>query len=523
MPVRQRKPSELVQQLMPLLLMGAALLVSNRYFTFVDDEVGTLNAASHPVRNMFAAFLSGSGTDLIPPLYGTLLHLWLHVSSGSFEYLRIPAVFFFLAGFFFLSRAAAKLAGPGDATTLIWLGILWPLGFHYGRLDEPDGFVFFLVAGLTLAYLRFIEKQDFARALTIFLFGATLLWSTFFGWAVLICLGADQLLRQRAGEPVIPARVLARTYILWMAAFIPLARPFYETFAGSVRLHQAFSARIANAALHIYNLFVSESVAPWRWQLSVPAALAVLACIVLILLSSSKVSSRFLAYSAFLLMCMAVTGIFPTQRLLILAPWVLLSMVMSIGSIKSRWGRPALAAALLMIGAIGWYGIYLRQYYSAPELLETWPQIAGNAAEKLQTGAGVISNSRPLFFYLTYALRATAVGTEQKFEGFLPDSFSQPNVFTPEQWLSSGRANLPSMIWIRGTSVQQAEPSMDAVGMELDHGCGSRESRLMMRDQGYSWKLRFLHQVAPEIWRIEIREYDCVSTNSKEIFRLPAP
>jgi len=65
--------------------------------------------------------------------------------------------------------------------------------------------------------------------------------------------------------------------------------------------------------------------------------------------------------------------------------------------------------------------------------------------------------------------------------------------------------------------------SMDDAGNTLDHSCGTRESRLMMPDRGYLWKQKFLRETPDEIWRIEIRQYDCASSNSIEIYPIPRP
>ncbi len=226
---------------------------------------------------------------------------------------------------------------------------------------------------------------------------------------------------------------------------------------------------------------------------------------------------------------MAVTGTLIASRLFFVAPWVLLAIAVAIGSIKSRWAQPTLAVALLIAGGIGWSGVYARRYYSAPQFLETWPKVAGDAAEKIRTGATVISNSRPFFFYLTYALRAPAFSPESKnepkMEGLLPDSVQQPGVQSAEQWLAAGHPIVPMMIWIRGAapppSDLSAEDPMENAAHVIDSSCGSRVSRLMMRDDGYDWKLRFLPVAAGPQWRIEIHEYDCASTNSKEIIPIP--
>jgi hypothetical protein len=83
------------------------------------------------------------------------------------------------------------------------------------------------------------------------------------------------------------------------------------------------------------------------------------------------------------------------------------------------------------------------------------------------------------------------------------------------------------MLWIRGTGEPQTEgamaKSMDDAGNTLDHSCGTRESRLMMPDRGYLWKQKFLRETPDEIWRIEIRQYDCASSNSIEIYPIPRP
>jgi hypothetical protein len=449
------------------------------------------------------------------------------LTAGNFEYLRIPAVLFYLAGLFLLGQAAREFEGQEGASIIVWLGVLWPFGFHYGRVDESDGFAFFLVAGLTLAYLRFIEEQDIGRSAALFLFGALLLWTTILGWAILVFLAIDQLLRRRAGEPVIPVQPMARTMVLWVAAYIPVARPMRRAFLASASFHHGLAALAANFALHVYNLFVSESVAPWHWQQSVPAGLAVLVCIVLITTSDTGPARRFLVYSAALLILMSVTGTLLARRTFVIAPWLLLPIASGIGSIKSRWARPLLAVAFFTIGMIGWSGMYSRSYYSEPEFLDPWVQIAGNAADKIHTGAGLVSDSRPLLFYLTYALRVPTSAQPKQFEGLIPNSAQWPNVTTPDQWLSSGHPILPTMIWIRGPvdsrSAGSTAKSLADAGNTLDTNCGARQSRLMMPDRGYLWKQKYLRETPEEIWRIEIRQYDCASSNSIEIYPIPKP
>ena len=102
---------------------------------------------------------------------------------------------------------------------------------------------------------------------------------------------------------------------------------------------------LANAAFNVFSLFVSESVAPWYWWLSVPAGLAVLLCVVLVVWWLPRPARRFLIYSAFLMVVMALIGILKTQYLLMLSPWVLLPVGVAIETAKPRWATFALAAA----------------------------------------------------------------------------------------------------------------------------------------------------------------------------------
>lgn len=521
MHTRQRKPNETAGQAMPLLLLGMGLVASNHYLTFLDGEVRSLNAAAQPVGTLFTSFLAGPGHADIPPLYGAVLHFWLRWTAWNFEYLRFPAIAFFLVGLFFLARAAHRFGGSTSASGVVWVGILWPFGFHYGRLAGPYSFVFFLISGLTFAYLRFLEEKSFERWLTMLLFGAALLWTFTFGWAVLACLAIDLALRRRSGETAIPGAVLARTAILWLAAFVPLVRSSYGEWVFLLRAHRAFSFLATNFALQIYNLFVSPSVAPWRWQLSVPAAVAVVVCVVVLFVKGTLPSRRFLIYALSLILLMAAIGILSSSRLFFAAPWVLLAIGVAIGSMESRWARPAMAVALLAIGGLGWYGIYSRRFYSEPQFLEPWAQVAGDTAGQVQTGATVISNSRPFFFYLTYALRQPTSGLEPELQGLLPDSAPRSSVRTAQQWLSTAHPMVPVMLWIHGADDSESDADMQAAETELDHACGARVSRLMMRDPGFSWKERFLPGTVSSPWRIESREYDCASSNSREIYPIP--
>ena len=349
MPVRQRKPNEITQQVIPLLLLGIGLVTTNNSATFLDGEATILGAASNPLRTMLGLFFSGAGTHEHPPLYEIILHFWLRWTGGNFDYLRIPSILFFLAGLFLLGRACRHLAGSSSAgVAVIWVGVLWPVGFHFGRLATSYSFSFFLVAGLTLSYFKYLEDQTTGRWAAFFFFCACLIWTSYFGWAILACLAIDQVLRWRAKEPAATPKVLLGTAALLCVSFLPLFSAFRSELSNGMNLHQGALTILANAAFHVFSLFVSESVAPWYWWLSVPAGLAVLLCVGLVAWWLPRPARRFLFYSVAILVVMALLGILQTQYLFMLSPWVLLPVGVAIDTAKPRWATFALAAALLI-------------------------------------------------------------------------------------------------------------------------------------------------------------------------------
>ncbi len=462
MPARQRKPNELAGQAMPLLLLGMGLIASNRYVTFVDAEVRSLDAAAQPVRTLLASYLSGPAHADIPPLYGMVLHFWLRWTNWNFEYLRIPAIAFFLVGLFFLARAAHRFGGPTAASAAVWVGMLWPFGFHYGRLAAPYSFVFFLIAGLTFTYLRFLEKDNFERWAALFLFGVALLWTNAFGWAVLGCLAIDQVIRRRAGESKIPAAVLARTAILWIAAFVPLLRGSYGDWAAAIRVHHGFSSSAHQLR--------AADLQPVRERIDRAVAMAV-EC------AGGNRRSGLRGHS----LREGNVGFPPIFDLRLgpdyhhgrdwnsrAAPPVFRRPLGGAGDRRRhRLDRISLGAPELwrwpcclsagLAGTASTQDAFIRR----PQFLEPWAQLAGEDAGKIQTGAAVVSNSRPFFLYLTYALQPPTASLQPILVGLLPDFAAQPAVKTAQQWLSAGHPMNPTMIWIHGADDPDSEAAME--------------------------------------------------------------
>jgi len=523
MPARQRRPNEIAQQVLPLLLLGIGLVTTNNSITFQDDEATILGAAVNPVRTTLALFFSGSGQHEHPPLYDLILHFWLRWTGGNFDYLRLPSILFFLAGLFLLGRAARQIIGTPGGNAVIWVGVLWPFGFYYGRLATWYPFSFFLVAGLTLSYLKYLEDQTTVRLSVLFLFSACLVWTNYFGWAILACLAVDQALRRQSKEPAAHPKALLGIAALLCVCSLPLFSAIRAELISGMNFHQGARAILANLAFSVFSVSVSESVAPWYWWLSVPAGLAILLGAGLVAWWLPRPARRFLVYSAGLIVLMALIGILNTRRLLIITPWILLPVGVAIEMARPRWATFGLAAALLIIGAAGWYGTYSRRSYSAPRFIEPWQEVAGDAAAKIRDGATVISDHPSFLLYLTYILRVPNQNGPWRFEGLLPETVRYPQVFSSAGWLGAGHPASGKILLVRGGSNSLWTASLDEASRRLDQSCGSISSRLRMRDEGYAWKQRFFPDLGEPQWRIEIREYDCDSSNSKQIYRIPPP
>ena len=526
-----------------LLLVAASLLYTSRMFTFIDDEINILGPAAQPTR----AFLASLG-DLLrrhehPPLYDLLIHGWLHLTGGAMAWLRVPSVVFFVAGLFCLSRAAQLLAGPQSATALLWLGLLWPYGFHFGRLAAWYSFVFLLISALTWAYLRHaaLLSADSAasgaarvRAVVVYpglrraarrktgagctcsppiywigvcLLGLALVYANYLGWALLFLLAVDDWLRHRA-QPGTVKRLLL-TAAIFIVAYVPLWPAFWHELSVGTSFRQSWTYRLANTAYSVYVLFVSESVAPWFWWLGVPAALAVAACLLLVFFGLRGPARRFLLFGAILVIAMAGAGILYPRRLFVIAPWFLLATAAAIGAVENRYWRSGMALSLGLVAAVGGYGVSARRYYAAPRFFEPWETVAQDAAGAVRDGAIVVGNNPSFFFYLTYALQVPESGPRWRFSGILTEAVQHPQVWEAGDWEAAGRPLRPIMFWVRGMPGPEEGTLIAAAGQWLDARCPGRNVRYLARDPSYLWKRQFAPELNQLLWRVEVRQYDC--------------
>lgn len=492
---------------MPLVLAGIALVCSNRWFTFIDDETRVLSDAAQPLNVTLALFHSGAGQHEHPPLHDLLLHVWIRFTGGAFGLLRIPSIVFFLAGLFLLSRAAKRIGGQSSATVLLWTGVLWPYGFHFGRLAIWYSFAFLLISALTWAYLGFCDSPTGYNWLLVWFLAFALVCTNYFGWVLLVLLALDDWIRHRARPDAV--RRLLRSFVFLVVAYVPLWPSFLHEFDQGAHRAHSWRALAMTLGFNTYVLLVSESVAPWFWRFGIPATLAVTSSLLLVFIRVHRDVRRLLLFAGLLLLGMGTIEILNTKRVILIAPWVLLPMAVALGNPEGPKVRRALAFSLLVTGGIGWYGIFSRQYYAAPRFIEPWLAVSGEITTALRDGAGVIGNNPSFFFYLTYALEAPRNGSRWGFSGTLPAQVRSEGVWEPEEWLAEGQPLRPKILWVRGLPGREEGTPMSKAATWLDRHCEIRSDRKMLPDPTSEWKRRYFPQLSDHFWRIEIREYAC--------------
>ncbi len=496
-----------------LLALGAMLLASNSRVTFIDDEASFLNGAAAPVSQSFHTIWNNSAPIDHPPLGDIAVHFWLLITSGSFDWLRVLSILFYLAGVFFLSRAAKRLGADDAARITIWLGALWPYGFHYGRMATASPLGFLLIAAVTFCYLGYVEQPTLVRAAGVMLLLVGLVWTTFLGWPIAACLGIDFVQRRRgAGRPA--SRPLVIAALILAAAYIPLCRTVWRAFAAGPHLPHSVLTIPLNAAFNVYAAFVSESVAPWFWQLGIPATICVACCIIVVTRYVPEAARRIWFYAFALLALMAVAGVLNPRNLLELSAWLLLGISVTLGTMSRGVWRRTLLASLAGILFVGWLGIIERTHYAAPRLIEPWKQVADDAATRARLGQTVIGNNPVFFFYLTYAIPAPAQSGRWRFLGVLPETVTYPGVYEAETWLLASR-NDPYVYFVRGApGPDQEGPAWDAE-QRLRASCVMENEQLILPDPAAALKARFYNVFSGMRWRIRVLEFRCATGESK--------
>lgn len=486
-----------------VLILGAsfaAFALSDSNFTFLEDETAIVNAARKPAIETLRLFWSGVGEHEHPPLSDILLHFWLPVAGRSRWLLRMPSVLFFLGGLLIFAAASVRISGRGAYLPVIAIGVLSPFFFHFARLAGWYAFSFFLVAALTLAWLRFVERPAVLRLSCVAALSVLLVYTNYYGWLLVACLVVLDALF------VIPGKaLLASTTTLgaMVVCYVPLWRSFLHEALRGPRSGAIYS-KVALAAYNLYVLFVSESVAPWFWYISLPAVIAIAASLVLLFRSVGPHPRLFLLYFAVAFCGLAALGKLDTKRLLFISGWLIMAFGAALANAPQANSRRWLMPTLLFTAAIGWIGIVNRHWYAAPHFLEPWRALAEQGAQNVQEGSLIVTNSPALQFYLNYALAEKGLLTRP----FRPGWVDDPRVFSVQRWLAAAPAGRHTVLVVAGVN-QRLNRQTGELERSLQSTCSMTESSHLLPDSGSALKEALFPQFREPAFRISLEKFTC--------------
>ena len=499
---------DILRALAAVLLLGAAMVATDSRFTFLDDEALIVMSANKPVMETVKVYLSG-GEHEHPPFADILLHFWLPVGRTNPHWLRLPSIVFYLASLLTLTATAWMLAGKSAGTALMGLILLWPFGFHFGRLAGWYSLAFLMVSLLTLGYLHVLQHST-TRAWVLFAVPAVLLvYTNYYGWAVIGCLALDYVLRyRRRGIPSLKPLMIFLLAVFLL--FLPLLTAFLREVQSNSDIRWSLASKVYFGAYNLYCLFVSESVAPWCWALSVPVSLAILLAFGLSFVLVAKEVRHFLAYFVLLYCVMTVLGIETTKRLLFISPWLLLGIACALADARRKRSRWLLLMCLGVMATVGWWGILTRRYYASPHFLEPWPQVAQLAARAIQEGSIVVANHPVFLFYLDYSLAPSTHSYPSASREGPPGWPQHPRLYVVDKWVTSGHPTRTTVLFIRGRSNAYLNDTVAAQSWLDDH-CSRQEETRLVPDPGYLLRSRYIPGGNIDAYRIYISRYACPS------------
>ena len=487
-----------------LLLSGlaTAILLTNPWFSLMDDEAYQVGSAAQPI-GIVATQFKTSDAQLHPPLPDILLHFWLQLTRNSLVLLRLPSTLFFVLGIWISSLAATQIAGAAAGRATVILGVLWPYGFHFGRYAVWLSFCFFLLACLLYAYVRWIEQPRLSRFCALFVAALALLYTNYMGWAFLFVLALDFLFRSelRSREHRRQAVILG---IILVIGYLPV----WPEFLQQLRSHHAVTSKSFLMFLYsFYVLFASESIAPWIALLSVPLCVSIAVCSGIILFRASRFGRLLFGGTLLLGLALAFSGEINQKRLMPLGAWMLIAAGIAFATVSSPWRR-LLAAGFAVIGIVSWFGIVSQSFYSTPRVFEPWAKIAQTATDRVIAGDTLIASHPAFLFYLTRDVMSREGLDARDFKGNYGEQVDRPGVYNVREWLSADHPTSAHLLFIATLYGTDFEPTMEASNW-LDQHCLRGNTQRFVPNPNPDLKAKFFGPSQGSPWRIEVREYSC--------------
>jgi hypothetical protein len=199
---------------------------------------------------------------------------------------------------------------------------------------------------------------------------------------------------------------------------------------------------------------------------------------------------------------MILSGAIETKRLLFVSSWLLLSAGCSLSLLTPNRRRFAIVA-LVIVGVIGWAGIFARRWYSAQHFIEPWRDVAAQMAPQIEKGAVLVTNSPSLLFYLNYDLRATG-----DLSSFKAGRVVNPRVMAPIAFSRMATVPAAPVIFVRGVDPHASE-NLERVAARLSSECEMLRSSGLVPDNGTALKARLFPSLRQPPFRIVVTDYQC--------------
>jgi hypothetical protein len=496
-----------------LIAVYAAIMIgTNTHFAILDDESTIIAIAAHPVLPTIKLFLSGRSQHEHPPASDILLHLWLAATRYSFFMLRIFANIFYIAAALCIALTARKLAGERAFWGMLIVSLAWPFAFHYGRIAGWYCVTMFLVALLTGIYLKLLDGRDSVQPWAAFVVTSiVLVWTNYFGVAVLFLLLADLLIYHRdlAARRV---KSVAAAGSLAVLSFLPLLRVTLT----NVGAHGAKLSAIANwkqmlavAGYPLFSVFGSVAVAPWYFPLSIPIALSVVALSLCLWFSPAR---KWFVYYALTLVLLGVSGHMDVKRMLFLLPWMFLAIGLAMFGSESKFPRAAMASVAVMMIA-GWTGILLGNHYATTNTREPWDQVAKVVAPDARSGATVVSENQPFFLYLDYQLGMQSEMTNTTYASYLGEDIYRSRGFKVLRIAAKGEVQEASLtgkvVVVNGSAELDDVIATYKLNESLRRRCSVTGEYKAAPDPSQELKKNFVSSAYAMPYRVDVTWYEC--------------
>jgi hypothetical protein len=489
--------------LIVLLFYATILIATNQYITHLDDETTIIVKANFPVTETLRLFITSAGQHEHPPLTDILLHYWLKLTDNRLDLLRILSIIFFVLGIYTIAQCGRHLAGNRGFWATILVAILWPFGFHYGRITGWYAICFFLVALLTYEFLMLIDKPTRIRWLKFISVATLLVWSNYYGWVLLASLLLYVLIWNREFFHTNLKKIIL-TALVPAILFLPLAKSIIKVVE-----HSHLSDRLmplVNAAYATFSLLTSVAIAPWHLVFSIPVVIFAVAAGSIVL--RNPTARPFMLLFGLQLILLTILNHLIVKRLLFITPWFLLSLGVAMGGVSGRL-KNLLGFSITIIFVIGWFGIVSGRYYSATNLHEPWQKVANQTVPDIRQGATVISNNPSYFFYLNYELDLQREAGNFSYLG--QDIYARHgyNVLSPLI-----KTHLPDhfsgrVVLVKGAATPRKVTDIERAQQWLDTGCVKTSDERSMPDPAIIWKQKFKNSMPAIAYRTEVIRYEC--------------